>query len=510
MRAGPIATSAAAALLFTAACPPYAWWPAAWIVPGLLLVPIRGLRPATAASCGALFGTLWGCTMAGWMHHAALSYFELDATMALAFVLGVAVAYAGIPNALLAASYAWLAPRFSGTGRALLGAWLWACSELFRAHVFTGLPWELLGHTQVAQLRLIQIVDLGGAYAVSFVIAFTSISVGELLAGGWQRRRALRASALLRPLAPAAALLAVVGLYGSWALDTYARGTGDAPRSVTVVQGNVPNRLRWKREFFDRVLLTYARLSPARADAATDLVVWPENAVNFHVNGAPTLRPILTRVASAAREGLLLGGPRRGETGESHNSAHLLGPDGTDRGAYDKQHLLPFAEYDPLARRTAGPLAGPLDFAPGSRGGLLQTATLRIGALICYEILFPGLVRDRVRRGADVLVNIANDSWLDDGAGAAPDQHFSMVPFAAIATRRYLVRASASGVSGFVDPTGAVYSLLPRATSGASTASVTPRTDVTTYVRWGDGWILAGVLPLGVALVRRHAAGGHA
>jgi len=120
---------------------------------------------------------------------------------------------------------------------------------------------------------------------------------------------------------------------------------------------------------------------------------------------------------------------------------------------------------------------------------------MRLGTVICYEALFPRLVRHLVRQGAELLVNISNDSWLDGGDGAAPRQHFSMVIFRAIETRRYLVRASASGVSGFVGPYGDPYALVPSHTAGTAVAAVVPLHGLTPYVRWGDSWIaVAGVV----------------
>jgi apolipoprotein N-acyltransferase len=131
---------------------------------------------------------------------------------------------------------------------------------------------------------------------------------------------------------------------------------------------------------------------------------------------------------------------------------------------------------------------------------------VNLGTLICYEALFPHLVRDLVRRGADLLVNISNDSWLDSGDGAAPRQHLSMVVFRAIETRRYVVRASASGVSGFITPLGELYSLVPSDRAGAAVASVVPLHGSTAYVRWGDAWILLGGLCTAAVLARRREA----
>jgi apolipoprotein N-acyltransferase len=504
----PLASVTLAALLFTAACPPYGWSVAAWAVPALFLVPLRRLSLRRASALGFLFGGVWGCTMAGWMRSASLAYFDFNQLAGVGFVGAVAFGYAGIPNALLAPAYVWSARRLGPVARPLIGAWLWAVSELLRAHIFTGLPWELLAHTQWTHLPLIQIADLGGAYAVSFLLAYVSLTIGELLAD--RSTASVPFATTVGRVAPSALLLATTLLYGIRATAHF----GDRPhrdaKTVAVVQGNVPNAFRWKSEFFERVLLTYASLTTQVKAAPVDLVVWPENAVNFYLEREAMLRPILDDVAAQAREGLVVGGPRQTDDGASLISAYLLAPDGRVRGIYDKQHLMPFAEYDPLPWRDA-PAVVTDSFTPGGPTDLLRTASLRLGTIICYEALFPDLVRDVVQRGANLLVNISNDSWLDDGAGAAPEQHFSMIPFRAIETRRYVVRASASGVSGFVDPSGAVYALLARATEGVSVAQVAPQEGITWYVRYGDRWLWAVGLLLGLLALHRHrfAAASH-
>jgi apolipoprotein N-acyltransferase len=200
---------------------------------------------------------------------------------------------------------------------------------------------------------------------------------------------------------------------------------------------------------------------------------------------------------------LLLGGPRLGEGNRAHNSAYLLGADGDIVGTYDKRHLVPFAEYDPLPWYGGEESVDPMVFSPGDDDHPLEAETFRIGAVICYEVLFPHLVRNQVLHGADLLVNLTNDSWLDAGTGVAPRQHFSMALFRAIESRRYLVRAAASGISGFVSPYGAVYATVPRDTAGISVAAVERRDELTPYTRWGELWMLgAAVAPI-TGLVRR-------
>jgi apolipoprotein N-acyltransferase len=139
------------------------------------------------------------------------------------------------------------------------------------------------------------------------------------------------------------------------------------------------------------------------------------------------------------------------------NSALLIGPDGEPRGRYDKQHLVPFGEYVPLRRFL--PFMEPLvesvgNFSAGVTAEPLAADSMKLGTLICYESIFPGLAGKTAAAGANLLVNLTNDAWY--GRSSAPHQSFAMSVFRAVETRRSLVRAANTGISGFVSPLGRV------------------------------------------------------
>lgn len=489
----------AAAGLHTIAAPPWEWWWCAWVVPGLLLVPTRRQGALGAVACGLAFGVLLGFGIAGWAIPAALDYFDADLLRATLFMVVVWVLTVGVPYAALLSANRVLAPRLAPAARPLGAAWLWVLMELLRAHLFSGMPWELLGHTQFRRLALIQVADLGGAYAVSFVIVLASVALGEIVADAWRTRRV--PVALVPRLAVPAVVLAATMAYGGVARSGAAAPAADEPvRRLAVVQGNVPNAFRWRREFFEDVIGAYGDITRLVRGMAPDLVVWPENAANFYLEREPRLRALLATAAAGAHDGLVVGGPRLAAAGEARNAVYLVGARGEIDGVYDKQRLVPLAEYNPFPAISTRP-AGEPAYGPGDRGVPLATRSMQVGAVICYEVLFPHLVRELVRRGAQVLVNVSNDTWLDHGDGAAPRQHFSMAVFRAVETRRYLVRAAASGVSGFITPAGETYATLPASVAGAAVASVHLRRGETAYVRHGDRWVaVVGVL---VALLAR-------
>jgi apolipoprotein N-acyltransferase len=492
-----------AAVLYTIACPPYDWAVAAWLAPGALLAATRRLRPRHAFLAGVVFAIMIGYGITSWAIDATLVYFDLNRAFSVAFAFSIWLLNGGLPYGLLLAAYAFLARRVEQPWRPCLAAWLWVCAELLRAGLLTGMPWELLGHTQHGNLVLIQIADLGGVYAVSFVVAFASVAAVEVAIDVVRARRFDFIAVGHRVVAPVL-LVALTLAYGVRARQHFGQPIDPASVSkIAVVQANIPNEFRWKRAAFEQTLATYAQLTASAREHAPDLVVWPENAVNFYIDREPPLKAQLRHVSRIAPNGLLLGGPRLGEKNRAYNSAYLLDAGGDIVGTYDKRHLVPFAEYDPLPWYGGEQSVDPMVFSPGNDERPLEAETFRIGAVICYEVLFPDLVRNQVRRGADILINLTNDSWLDVGTGVAPQQHFSMALFRAVETRRYLVRAAASGISGFISPDGAVYATVPRNTAGISVAAVERRNELTPYTRWGDLWILgAAVAPI-TGLARR-------
>lgn len=500
----PAAGVVASLLLYAIACPPHEWSLAAWVAPGLLLAVTRATSPGRALLCGLLFGGLFGIAITGWTYHATLAYFGSDRVRASAFVLVMWLVYAGIPYGLLIAAYGVVARRLAPVWLPPVGAWLWVGSEWLRSTMLTGLPWELLGDTQFRNLVVIQIAELGGVYAVSFVVALVSIGAAEAL-----RQIALgRTPAVAaRVVALPAAVLAATFAYGAWTAAAWAPVPDAAgARTIAVVQARIPTEFRWKRAFFNRTLAAYGMLTREAGQAPLDLIVWPENAANFYLSDEPMLTAQLGTVAAGATEGLIVGGPRLGADGLARNAAYLVTGEGTVRDAYDKHRLVPFAEYDPFRAVRPSDGGDPDTYVAGADVRPIAGRTMSLGTMICYEALFPHLVRELVRDGADVLVNISNDAWLDPGDGSASRQHFSHVVFRAIENRRYMVRASDSGVSGFVAPSGAIYSVVADGTEGAAVGQVVPLHGTTPYGRFGDAWIALGGLAAAV-VVRRRAPG---
>jgi apolipoprotein N-acyltransferase len=495
--------AALAAILYALASPPHGIALLAWAVPAILLAPLVGAPLRRAFAAGLVFGLGIAVGITSWAVHASLRYFDLDPIAATLFAFAVWTLAAGIPYGLFAAAFAWLSRRTSPLWQPFVAAWLWVTVEVLRSQPPLGLPWGFLSHTQWEQPAVIQIADLGGAYAVTFVIVLVSTSLGLLirslrsLRARGERAKPVSGLALSARLIPAALALAATLAYGAAVRSGRADDVGNQVRTAAVVQTDRATGFHWRRVEAERELLAYLRLTaelaPRQADL--DLIVWPENAVYLYLDREPMVLARLRELATGAGSALLVGAPRLVDDQQARNAAHLIAPEGDLRGAYDKRVLLPFAEEE-LFPSTHAVAAEPR-YGGGGTSAPLSASGATLGTTICWEVLFPPLVRDAVQRGAELLVNVSNDSWLNDGSGAAPEQHFAMAVFRAVEMRRFLVRASAGGMSGFVSPLGEVYATVEVGRAGGAVGRVELRDEVTPYARWGDAWIaLAG---LGVA-----------
>ena len=288
------------------------------------------------------------------------------------------------------------------------------------------------------------------------------------------------------------------------------RGAPTVP--IAVVQGNLDLGAQWRPEFYGENLEVYLRLTYQALREHKPLVVfWPESAMTFFLDEEPLYRKAIARVILPPRVQLVAGGPRevRSSPPAYYNSAFLLSSDGTIVARYDKQRLLPFAEYFPLEgldllRRR---FARVREFTPGAATPPLPTPAGTAGVMICNEAMFAQTSAARVRAGASYLVNLANDTWVGDPKFAAIV--FDTVALRAVEQRRYLVRASTSGPSGIVDPLGRVTAVTQPDTRAVLTGMVVPAASRTVYSGVGDLFAALCTMTAMVALLmRRHGFEG--
>jgi apolipoprotein N-acyltransferase len=417
-------------------------WPALWLI-------LRGLEGRSAwerAGDGSLAGVWWGMIAVGsWLDEAIRFQGGVSAPVSLVVTFAIILVYGGAFVALFTTLYGWL-PR----PRWLSGPAVWVLLEYLRTQALGGAPWALLGHSQHGWLRLAQLAELGGVTSLSFLI----VLVAAAFSGGGRERRA----------GTVVAVVAVVAtlLFGTLRMAAWSEVATDGARVQLVSGGHHSG---------DR-LTTYVTASQLLPPA--DLTVWPENALGEYLQDDVAAYTVL--VATSQRVGpLLVGGPRyedRGEDRRYYESAFLIGPPRSQHATYDKRRLVPFIERAPLPALEirAHPFsAGALNQPP------LEIEALRAGVLVGWEAVFAGPARDYARAGAHVLVSLTSDEGL--GRGAAQQRAFSA--FRAIETRRWLLRASGTGVSTAVDPLGRVH----RVDEVRVPAAPPP---ATTYVRHGE------------------------
>jgi len=496
----PIACAVLSGLLLVLSFPQAHLTLLAWVAlaPLLATLSYRRSRPRLFL-LGYLTGLVFFFGSCHWIYDVMRIYGHLSVVAAggvlLLFVLSFALFF-GLFSLLVGD----LARRWQLVALAA-APFAWVTVEWLRTHiVFGGFPWNLLGYAVAPHVGWIQPAAYTGVYGVSFLVA----AVNALVAAYWlapSRRRAL--------LLALVAVVLAVGEIWAWRLPPV-----PATAQAALVQPNLPQQEEfdpdWVRRHPDELArleqMTRGTVRPNPAATPT-LVIWPEVPVSFYFHHDPALRARLLQLAQATRSYFLVGivdyRPDAEGVQQPYNSAALLSPAGEFVAQYDKIHLVPFGEYLPLEGWLGflGPLVQEVSgFHPGSRTAVLPAGDGTLGVFICYEAIFPGLVRQFVERGATVLVNISNDGWF--GRSAAPAQHLNMARLRAVETRRFLLRATNTGVTAVVDPYGRLTLEAPSHTAAVLTAGFTYRGEQSFYTRNGD-WFAALCALLTLAALAR-------
>lgn len=498
VRLGPdVCAALIGGALYALALPPFDLPVAGWFVLVPLLLRVRNYGPARGFVAGALLGAASAATVTWYASEAAARFFGIGVVPAVLALWLYYFAVCGTTFGLFGMGATVLIRQ--GRGAILTVPALWVTAELIRGR-FLGQPWGLLGYTQHSIPSLIQIASFTGVYGVSFLLALASTGIADAIEA--VRHRSLRV--LVWALTIPTIVIASCWISGAIAMRRYAL-KGGKPIGVALVQTSITPERTWTRAYADRQIGAHVSLTESLAtDEPHKLIVWPENAVPRYLEGEPQLRAWLVDLAARYNADLLVGAPRH-DAGKTFNSVHLIRPSGEHAGVYDKRLLVPFAESTPLIGSPPEEQAeNPTSFSPGSGSGILRGA-LTIGTTICHEILYPELVRQQVLDGAWLLVTVANDGWMDGGYGIASRQAFAMSAFRAVETRRYLVRAALTGVSGVIDPRGVVVASMAPGTSGATTVKAGARSMLSPYVRYGDAFALFCALTAGTALEARRA-----
>jgi len=496
---GVLAVVSVSAFGLALAFPRTDWYATPWIVLTPLVVVAISRKPRAAFGWGWLHGTVFFLVLLRWLDHTFRTYSTIPWPLTWLPLVTLA-AYCGLYTGVFAVGLAWLARR-GGIGRALLLApFLWIGGEWVRGQLFGGFPWGALGYSQHLRLPVIQIAEIGGVQAVSFLLVAVNAGVAGCLLLPWRR-------ALVGALAGALVVGVALG-FG------YARLSEPPPPgevTVAIVQPSIEQPLKFDPEHAAVTLGIYVSLTRQAAMGRPDLIVWPETATPTPLRRDPKLIQVLRGLARSTGGRLLVGSLDVDESFPEaiRNSAFVVGEQGVV-GRYDKIHLVPFGEFVPLSG-VIGFVRGWAEFIselePGSRAVVFPGPPAPFGVVICYEGIFPGLVREFVKDGARLMVNMTNDGWF--GRTSGPWQHLGMYAFRAVEHRIAVVRAANTGVSAFIAPSGQVLRRLDIGSRAVISDLVPLRSTETLYTRLGDWlvWVAFAVsaVGLGTAAVRRGA-----
>jgi apolipoprotein N-acyltransferase len=507
------------ALLLLLSFPPFNLNFLAWIsLAPLLYVLVRGVRPRRAFWLGWLLGIEFTFFAENWIAH-SMTVFGGMLTI-LAYL--IALFFAAI-LALFPAAFSLIMARFVkqwGVRALALAPLVWTAIEWVRPYL-TSVTWNAVGVSQFRYPAISRLAQYGGVYLISAcVVAGNAVAV-LLLKAIWEKNRAL-----IRP----AALLAILVVFSVLFSESNKMPAKPASRPVTVVgvQPNLPpdktvsfvdleNNLRLSRE-------GVAKAPEKRAD----LIIWAESPLLLFYESEEGVRAALDGLANETGSHLIVNSTAQ-VGGQYTNSVQVIPPKSADRPMkrYDKVRLVPFGEYVPfnavlkyVVPRVISSESG--GFARGteavvntlrletSRGFMISaeqegtaiertTDFIRVSSFICYEAAYPDLVRQFVRNGATMLVNVSNDAWFGNTAGA--EQHLAHAIMRAIENNRPLVRVTNSGVSALITAEGTVIDRLPSFTAATQVWTAEPRRELTFYTRHGEWFAMACALLGLLALV---------
>jgi apolipoprotein N-acyltransferase len=502
------AAAALSGLLLALCFPNYNLSGLVWIAPlPLLLAVLRETSLKRAYLLGSMAGAVFLALSVYWIALVMKNYGNMSWPAAMGVMAAFLIAQSSYWG-FFALATCWIARRPRGLAL-LASVFLWVAMEIAETYgYFGGFPWNLLGYgVQTSGLR--QIATATGVYGLSFLAIATS---------------AFAAWMILNPRSVRRRIVLVVWIAGLAVADYALRPPPlrQGSERAILVQPDVPlNEAadRWapwlnpvplahlSELSLDALRQTKASSAPT---AGPPLIVWSENSAPFYFNRDPVFRSAVENLARQAGAYVITGATNFAGPGNTEplNSAIVIDPSGSVLLQYAKIHLVPFGEYVPgWLDHLVGKITSEAgNFVPGTSYESAPAGRGRIGVFICYEEIFPQLVRRLTPHGESVLVNISDDAWYGDSSAAF--QTMEMARLRAIENRRYLLRSTNDGITDIIDPYGRVLETLPRHRQSVLAGRYDFESEETFYGRHGDvfAWaciVLAGVLISAARLARR-------
>jgi apolipoprotein N-acyltransferase len=474
-----------------------------WISLIPLLFVLSKKKPGQAFFLGLVGGTAFYATLIYWIPSVPAHYGNLSTPLSL-IIYAALVLFLALFWAVFALLFAVINRSFPAWIY-VLAPFIWVVAEYLVTFVFTGFPWGLLGYAQLKNVHFIQMASVTGVYGLSFVIVLFQCAFVYAIK-----------SRTKSPFFAALALVLLIHVAGFVTIKPTLQAGQSF--SASVIQGNVSSDIAWNElpsHDIEDIFNQHLALSRQAFKGGSRFIVWPEFSVPLCFSCPYGIYQVfkdrLFRFVSETGCTLVLGTNEKkdieGET-KYFNTALILKPDLTVE-RYFKMHLVPFGEYTPYKKifsfiSSVTHAIG--DMTPGEEQRLMDYEGMQLGSPICYEIIFPDLVRKFVKKGASFLVTITNDGWY--GRSAAPFQHFAMAAMRAVENRRFILRSATTGISGIIDPYGRILSESELMTQTSLTGMITPKRETTLYTRFGDILLYVSltltVISLILAVVKRN------
>ena len=492
-------------LLIVLSFPRFGHGAVAWVALAPLLVALAGApSPGHGFRLGYITGAVSSLGLVYWTATVVVQYGGLHLGLGIAVMVMLCLALALFPSLFGLLVVAWV--RALGPRALLLSPLAWVASEILRANTLCNFSWCLLGYSQQPFPGFIQIARYTAVYGVSFLVAGVSAALASI---ALEKRAGPRWTVGL----VTATVAAGVWIHGEWLLGQ--RWPESGRITVGLVQASVLQADKWDPNRALENVQRHVELSRRAAAQGARLVAWPESAVPFSFDDVPAVAEDLQALARQLSIYLLFGNDDRedppGGPYRAWVAAKMLTPQGELALRYHKIRLVPFGEYVPLqpvltvgGRFTARLVRQVADFTPGEEYGTGEVDGHRVSAFICYEAIFPDLIRQFTVRGAELLVNITNDAWY--GYSSAPYQHLGMAAFRAVENEKYLIRAANTGISAVVDPRGRIVERTELFRPAILVREVAFVPGTTFYTRHGDlfAWgCLAAAAAITAATFRR-------
>ena len=501
-------------ILLFAAFPSYDFSKLAWFALVPFFLVLISIKPLSGFLVSIIFGVVFYTGVFWWMfdlpkyrvlHHAILGVYLTPLMGFFGLTVCIVARRLGVATALLSAPF------------------IWVSLEYIRSNLsFLSLPWGLLAHSQYQDPILIQIANVAGVPGISFVIVSVNSAITAVIYSLLIRLGILKPSGGERFSKQAG--MAVMGTGAFLFLSTLLYGhimiskPIDGQRlKISIVQGNIEQPKKWDPKYASAIMRTYADLTQKASLQKPDIIIWPETATPRSIGENYGIYRQVKQIAQKAGAPLLLGSSERQKYGEKNvsnssnrkylNSAFLIRSKRVKEKdqRYDKIRLLPFGEYMPMKETISWShfrIPEVKGFVPGKEYKIFNLPGFRFGVTICWENIFPGIVRQFVKNGAQFIVNISNEAWF--GKTAAPYQFLSMSVFRAVENRVFVVRCANTGISCFIDPYGRIVDRVKDRNdsdifvSGLLTKPIVPQESKTVYTRYGDffAWLCLIFTPL--------------